>query len=702
MATENVKVIKVDTNAAQTSVKDLRNELKELRSTMLSTEQGTEEYNKALLRSAEIQHTLKEQMEEINASAMDFGQISSNLVKATGGLVAGFQAATAAMNLFGIENEDVLKAMQKMQSLMAITQALPSIDSGIKAFRRLGIAIKGAVAGMNTMKAALISTGIGAAVVAVGLLAANWDKVTAAINGALGKQKEFSSEDRKTAVSNYNDELQRQINLLRQLGKIEGKSESEILKDTNESYKEQKTLIEEAIQAKKDYDATQRREPLAPQGAATKEIWKQYSDALKQWQADVNQSDIRLDKWNEKAKEVQISLGLDKPVNDLETLQELLDGINNKIKETGKNIEDAEKIETAQSSADAKKKLETEINNLINAYQGLLAEIELYGKTDTEKAVIKLEEEEKAKTKIVQDNLNKRLITTEEAEAQIAKIHEHYQGLITETQNKEEEERRKKEAEEIQNRLNFLKDWVNDAIFNYSDAFKQLQVEEDNELTLLEESYNKQVISQETYEQLKTDIQQKYADERERIAREEAEKEAEIQQQKLSTYLSIAGNFADILSGIAGTMDEENDKQFETAKAFNISAAIISTIAGAIGAYTGAASNAGINAIPMVGPALAQALGITNAIAVAATGAAQIAQLSRTKFGDKNFKKDLFTPATPNTGAVNSIIAPVQYTQDVQGASIEGAIKDTKVYVTETDITNTQNKVKVTENEARF
>lgn len=60
MATENVKVIKVDTNEAQTSVKDLRNELKELRTTLLNTEEGTEEYNQALLKSANIQHTLQE------------------------------------------------------------------------------------------------------------------------------------------------------------------------------------------------------------------------------------------------------------------------------------------------------------------------------------------------------------------------------------------------------------------------------------------------------------------------------------------------------------------------------------------------------------------------------------------------------------------------------------------------------------------
>ena len=48
MATEKVRVIKVDTDAATKSVKELRSELKELRSTMLSTEEGTEEYKKML------------------------------------------------------------------------------------------------------------------------------------------------------------------------------------------------------------------------------------------------------------------------------------------------------------------------------------------------------------------------------------------------------------------------------------------------------------------------------------------------------------------------------------------------------------------------------------------------------------------------------------------------------------------------------
>ena len=178
MATENVRVVKLDTAPAQTSVKDLRQELKALKDTLLSTEQGTEEYNKALVRAAEIQHTLKEQMEEVNASAMDFGQITGNIVKGVGGMVAGFQAAKATMNLFGIENEGVIKSLEKMQNLMALTQAFPSIDNGVKAFKRLSLAISTATGATSKWGKALISTGVGAIVVALGYLIANFEEIS--------------------------------------------------------------------------------------------------------------------------------------------------------------------------------------------------------------------------------------------------------------------------------------------------------------------------------------------------------------------------------------------------------------------------------------------------------------------------------------------------------------------------------------------
>ena len=59
--------------------------------------------------------------------------------------------------------------------------------------------------------------------------------------------------------------------------------------------------------------------------------------------------------------------------------------------------------------------------------------------------------------------------------------------------------------------------------------------------------------------------------------------------------------------------------------------------------------------------------------------------------------------ASVNSSAVqNTIIPPLQYTNAVQGASTEGAIKNAKVYVTETDITSTANKVSVQETENTY
>ena len=82
---------------------------------------------------------------------------------------------------------------------------------------------------------------------------------------------------------------------------------------------------------------------------------------------------------------------------------------------------------------------------------------------------------------------------------------------------------------------------------------------------------------------------------------------------------------------------------------------------------------------------------------VAGVGGAQIAKI----------KSQTMDSAHPNTNinakSVNAtIIPPVQYSNAIQGASTEGAIKDSKVYVLESDITNTTNKVAVQESENTY
>ena len=177
-----IEEVKIQTGESARTVKELRKELRDLKDQLLSTQQGTEEYNSVMVKAADIQHELKEQMEEINSSAMDFGQKLGNVTKTMTGISGAITTATGALSLFGIENEEAQKKITAtMTSLIGITEGLSKMDDGIKAFKRLTIAVNSSSKAMGVFKTALISTGIGALVVVLGSVIAYWDEFTEAI-----------------------------------------------------------------------------------------------------------------------------------------------------------------------------------------------------------------------------------------------------------------------------------------------------------------------------------------------------------------------------------------------------------------------------------------------------------------------------------------------------------------------------------------
>lgn len=638
MAKESVKIVKIDTQPAQKSVKDLRNELKELRSTLLNTEEGTEEYNDAMRQAADIQHTLREQMEEVNNSALDAGQIFGNTTKAVGGMIAGFQAATAVMNLFGVENEDVIKSLQKMQQLMAITQALPAIENGRKAFLRLAGVIRTNVVALQGFSKAMIATGIGAFVGALGALFIAFDRLKKKQDEYVEKQKEqihIQKEEQIKAQEKYNESLKKELELKeRILGIKFGGDDVRIYTAMLAEYNTQ--LSEVDAKLKDQYRSAERLEAKSVYRKLNKEL-EELTEGSEEWYAKL----LEITTQEQKIKDI-------KPYS-----QEELDALNKKRGELNDKVDEyTEKLRVARAVAKAMS--DKEIEDM-----------------ERELAMIRQSAIAFLSPKSLQEEL-------------LAKFGGSGIPIPVKFVPDEEEEEDTSFEDAFRQRIEGIVD-------SLRQAYKTQEEQYQEEQNALEVALHTKLITQEEYYRLS-----------EQLARENAQREKEIQQEKVNTYIAIVGNIADVMSGIAGTMDESNKEQFETAKAFNISAAVISTIAGAIGAYTGAASNAGINAIPIVGPALAQALGITNAIAVTASGAAQIAQLSRQQFGNSHLSGGSFSAAKPNTSAVNSVIAPIQYTSDVRGANIEDAIKDTKVYVLESDITDTQNKVQVTESEAKY
>ena len=746
MATEKVTVVKIETGKAQTETQKLRQELKELKNIMLQVEEGSKEYNDALQQAANIQHRLKEQMEEINASAMDFGQIAGNVVKGVGGIVAGFQAAQATMNLFGIENETVIKSLQKMQSLMAITQAIPAIDDGVKAFKRLGLAIKGATVGMSSLKKALISTGIGAAVVAVGALVANFDKLKVAITGTNDELEEQKKLQMDEHLKKVNKELDKRLSLEEQIRKAGGQDDLTIAEERVKS-------IEKEIKKKEALIKANSRESA--------QAWVAYNNAVQAGKAQSYTNQLK-----EKAQEIDAKEEV--YLKDIETIR------NGQLKTAKEQLEIEKKLEAARdikakqdeaakaaeearktAEENRKKRIEEEkkaVEELRKKYGELAEDIKLYDATDYEKDLASLDKAEQQSIQTIKDALKKGIISKEQYEKDKLDIEKYYSKLRDNAQKEEAQRKREETIESI------------DTTYQLEQAKLQKQYDEGliseqafiDEKKKLLETYVKNYVNTiqlmlDTEKGLTNDqildLTNKINDARALLKPEEKEEKStevvslakgiseainesalalndfsnnpawgnilknvatlatnwdtlhkqigEKGPKAFTAYAQIAATalsaVAQLMNGLATEQDASTKEGFEQQKKFQIAGATMSMLAGIASAW---ASSMKLGAI--AGPIMGSILSAF----MLATGTMQINKIKATEFNGNGPTSS--ASATPNTSAINSVIAPVQYTQDVQGASIEGAIKDSKQYVAVTEINEVGNRVEVTEQEAKF
>lgn len=146
-----------------------------------------------------------------------------------------------------------------------------------------------------------------------------------------------------------------------------------------------------------------------------------------------------------------------------------------------------------------------------------------------------------------------------------------------------------------------------------------------------------------------------------------------------------------VASEVFGAMTQIAGEETKAGKAFAVTQAIIDTYASANAAY---ASMAGI---PYVGPAL----GIAAAAAAVASGIANVKTILSTKVSSDVNSVSISSGSIATPPALST--PPIEYTRNLLGDKETDEInKPMKVYVLESDITEVQNKVKVTENNASF
>jgi hypothetical protein len=136
----------------------------------------SEEAIKAAKRAAELRDRIgdaKALTEAFNPDAK-FKALTASL----SGVAGGFAAVQGAIGLFGTESKNVEKALLKVQSAMALSQGLQAIGESVDSFKQLkAVVIDVGSKAFGSLRAAIISTGIGALVIGLGLLIANFEKV---------------------------------------------------------------------------------------------------------------------------------------------------------------------------------------------------------------------------------------------------------------------------------------------------------------------------------------------------------------------------------------------------------------------------------------------------------------------------------------------------------------------------------------------
>lgn len=241
---DEVKVVQLDTTPAQTSVKQLRTEMKALKDAMAGMEEGSDAFLEAANKAGTLKHQIDEINQSVNGASADFGDMLGNVTKASAGIVGGFQAANAALSLFGVESEEVTKSIKKMQDSMAIVQGLTSIDAGIKALAKLRNSITATTGAAKLLKAALTPKSILALTVAITALVAIWNKFGDSIEKALPFITEIKNAFKDTKKSAAEAE-EAQKSYLKSVAEAQGK--------VDEYYKKQ-SISNLNEQAKKEYD----------------------------------------------------------------------------------------------------------------------------------------------------------------------------------------------------------------------------------------------------------------------------------------------------------------------------------------------------------------------------------------------------------------------------------------------------------------
>lgn len=230
--TENaLKELSGEATETGSSMKSAKTRLREMKAEMIALEDaGLDDsamFQKLTIESAQLTDQLGDQAEKIRVLSSDTYRLDA-AVDVVGQFANAWGLAEGALALFGVENEDVQRSIQKLVAIQSVANGLQEIsnfltgqsagklalqaqftNASATAQRLLASSTITATLATEAFSKALVTTGIGAFVVGLGLLIANWDAVSDAITGATEVSKTFDEAQKNVTdtVKDFNLDL---------------------------------------------------------------------------------------------------------------------------------------------------------------------------------------------------------------------------------------------------------------------------------------------------------------------------------------------------------------------------------------------------------------------------------------------------------------------------------------------------------------
>ncbi len=206
-------------NVTERELEKLEKQSQGTRKEFVNLKKSTGDLTDDQLRQAgKLKDAIGDQQQQIrilasDTKALDFGIETVSLA------ANGYQLLTGSMQLFGVENEDVMQAMVKLQSIMAITNGLREIQNALLAEGTLrtiandfatkaaataqGLytaAVTGSTAAMTTFRTALLATGIGAIIVLLGYATSKFIEYQSAVKNTAVEYKNLNDLTRESVA----------------------------------------------------------------------------------------------------------------------------------------------------------------------------------------------------------------------------------------------------------------------------------------------------------------------------------------------------------------------------------------------------------------------------------------------------------------------------------------------------------------------